>query len=132
MIRRTRLAAILALGVGLTFAGAALAQTGSGGAAAPAATNQPATSAQPATTAIKPALPTDDANQPVYSVNPPEGSSGVYLPSAVGGYVKSVTGCVVAGCDDGPDASGSGSSSSGSDQPPPPQPATNPGPTNPR
>jgi hypothetical protein len=130
MIRQTRLAAAFAFAAGLTAAGAGLAQTQSGGAATPAASAQPTSPAGPSTPAstppstlvIKPAAP--DANQPTYSVNPPpDSSSGLYLPSVVGGYVKSAAGCVVVGCDDGPSVGGaSGSSSSGSDEPPPPKP----------
>jgi hypothetical protein len=42
------------------------------------------------------------ADQPIYSVDRPEGASGIYLPAAVLGYTRSVAGCVVKGCDDGP------------------------------
>ena len=52
----------------------------------------------------------------------------VYLPAVVGGYAKSVAGCVVVGCDDGPQVGGApGPSSSGSTEPPP----ANPGPSDP-
>jgi len=135
MIRTTRLAAALAFGAGLTAAGVALAQTQAGSAAPPAASAQPAPppaqSAPPSIPSEAPAIkPSDpDFSQPKYSVNPPpDGPSGVYLPAVVGGYAKSVAGCVVVGCDDGPQVGGApGPSSSGSTEPPP----ANPGPSDP-
>ena len=116
MIRRTRLAAAFAFGAGLTMTGAVLAQTQSG-------------SAAPATASAEPALPPaqstswdPDASQAVYSVPPPpDSSSGIDLPTAVGGYARSVAGCVLIGCDDGPQVTApSGPSSPGSDEPPQP------------
>jgi hypothetical protein len=151
MIRWTRLAAAFVLGAGLTVAGAAPAQTQSGNAAAP---GQPAPPPAQSTTpsikswdpdaskpwdpnASKPwdpnaSQPWDpNARQPVYSVPPPpDGPSGIYLPAVVGGYAKSVAGCVLVGCNDGPQVGGaSGSSSSSSNGPPP---AVNVGPSGPR
>jgi hypothetical protein len=56
---------------------------------------------------------------------PPEGSSGIYLPAVVGGYAKSVAGCIVIGCEDGPRVGGdSGSSSSAPATPPPANPGS--------
>jgi hypothetical protein len=102
MIRRKRLAAAFALGAGLAVAGAGLAQTQNDGAAPAAASVQPAP--PPAQSITLPTEPRDpDANQPVYSVSPPpDSSSDRDLPSAVGGYARSVAGCVVLGCDDEP------------------------------
>ncbi len=106
MIRWSRLAAALALGAGLTVAGAVLAQSQSGSDAPAAGTVLPAPPPDQSTT-----LPTkswdSDATQPVYSVSPPPGSSqDLDLPTAVGGYARSVAGCVVIGCDDGPQVRG--------------------------
>jgi len=141
MIRQTSLVAAFAFGAGLTAAGAALAQTQTESAAPPAASAQPAPPPAPSTLqrlqsetpAIKPSDP--NSNQPTYAVDPPpQGSSGVYLPAAVLGYAKSATGCVVIGCNDGPQVGGSAGpsssapSSSASAAPPP----ANPGPSDPR
>ena len=129
---RTHLAPSVAIAAALT-AGAAAAQTQTS-TAPPTAAAQPAPPPQSPPpwvqsdpTAIKPA--DRDANQPTYAVDPPpEGTSGVYLPSAVLGYAKSAAGCVVVGCTDGPQASGAaGPATPG---PPPPAPATPP-PANP-
>ena len=139
MNRSTRLAAAFAFGAGLTAAGLALAQTQPESAAPPAAGAQPAAPpaepwAQSDTSAIKPGRldlrqPTysvDRTRQPTYSVDaPPEGASGIYLPAVVLGYAKSAAGCVVVGCEDGPqvggapDASPSGPPPSASAAPPP-------------
>lgn len=113
MSKKTRVWATLSFGVGLILAGSALAQstappasTPFGSAAPVDATSQftqtPAmqTPAQPAPLVITP--PGPRADQPTYSVGRPEGSSGIYLPAAVLGYSRSVVGCVVTGCDDGP------------------------------
>ena len=140
MIRKTRLAAALAFAAGLTAAGVAFAQTGT--AATPTASAQPAPPpaqptapthsaspwAQSDTATIKPSDP--DASQPTYSVDPPpDGASGIYLPAAILGYAKSAAGCVVVGCDDGPQVGGAASPpSSASAEPPPP---VNPGPSGP-
>jgi hypothetical protein len=128
MIRKTRLAAAFAFGAGLTAAGVALAQTQTGSAAPPAASAQPATPpAQSETPTFKPS--DSEFSQPKYSVDPPpDSSSGLYLPAVIGGYAKSVAGCVVVGCDDGPQVGGpAGPSTSGSAEPPP----ANEGPSNP-
>ena len=137
MIRKTRLAAALAFAAGLTAAGVAAAQTQTASAAPPAASAQPAP--MPAQSAlpwvhyepptIKP-LDRDIVSQPTYSVDPPPDSpSGIYLPAVVLGYAKSATGCVVIGCDDGPQVGGAASPpSSASAEPPPP---VNPGPSGP-
>jgi hypothetical protein len=110
MIRFTRLTAAFAFAAGLTAAGMALAQT------------QP----EAARPAIKPADP--GASQPTYAVDPPpEGASGVYLPAAVLGYAKSAAGCVVVGCNDGPQGSGAPASAA-----PATPPAANPGSSDPR
>ena len=101
MIRRKRLAAAFALGAGLAVAGAGLAQTQNGDAAPAAASVQPAPPAQSTTLPTEPRDP--DANQPVYSVSPPPDSSPDRdIPSVVGGYARSVAGCVVLGCNDEP------------------------------
>jgi hypothetical protein len=100
MIPLKRLAAAFALGAGLAAAGAALAQTPNDSAAAGAAA-QPASS-PPAQSTTFPTDPTDPGAQRVYSVPPPDGSSDRDLPTAVGGYARSVAGCVVLGCDDEP------------------------------
>jgi hypothetical protein len=142
MIQTTRLAAAFAFGAALTAAGVALAQTQTGSTAPPAASAQPAPPpahsaptptqssppwAQSETPTIKPSDP--NTSQPTYSVDPPpDGSSGVYLPAAILGYAKSAAGCVVIGCDDGPQVGGApGPSSSGPAEPPP----ANPGPPDP-
>jgi hypothetical protein len=134
MIRKMRVAAAFAFGAGLAAAGVAPAQTQTGSAAPQTASAQPAPPpppaqspppwVQPEAPAIKPSDP--NAGQPTYSVDPPpEGASGIYLPAAVLGYAKSTAGCVVIGCDDGPQVGGSaGPSSSGSAEPPPANPAT--------
>ncbi|HXQ13771.1 MAG TPA: hypothetical protein VN814_04015 [Caulobacteraceae bacterium] len=136
MIRKTRLAAAFAFGAGLTAAGVALAQTQTGSAAPPAASAQPTPPpaqspppwVQPETPTIKPSDP--NTSQPTYAVDPPpQGSSGVYLPAVILGSAKSVAGCVVIGCDDGPQVGGApGPSSPGSAEPPP----ANPRPSDPR
>jgi hypothetical protein len=128
MIRKTRLAAAFAFGAGLTAAGAALAQTGS--AALPAATLPSAQSpppwAQSEALTVRSWKP--DPDQRNYSADPPpDSTSGVYLPAAVLGYAKSAVGCVVIGCDDGPQAGGAARPSSGSAEPP-----ANPGGFDPR
>jgi hypothetical protein len=137
MIRWTHVAAAFALGAGLTAAGAAPAQTQSGNAAPAAATAQPVPpSAQSTQLPIKPSDPEaikpwdPNANQPVYAVPPPpDGSSGIYLPAVVGGYAKSVAGCVLVGCNDGPQVSGAPAPSRPDE--PPPQTRVNPGPSDP-
>jgi hypothetical protein len=99
MIRRNRLAAAFALGAGLAAAGAGLAQTQNGGAAPAGASAQPA----PSTDQLTTDSPSDpDASQHVYSVPPPDSSSDRDIPTVVGGYARSVAGCVVLGCDDAP------------------------------
>jgi hypothetical protein len=144
MNRTTRLAAAFAFGAGLTAAGLALAQTQPESAAPPSAARPPPAQpwAQSDTPAIQPGRldltqPTysvERTSQPTYSVDPPpEGASGIYLPAVVLGYAKSAAGCVVVGCEDGPqaggapDASPSGPSPSGSAEPPP----AGPGPSDP-
>jgi hypothetical protein len=140
MIRKTRLAAAFAFGAGLTAASVGFAQTQAASAAPPAASapskppsaplpagTLPSTTAPPAQPDSAPIKPWDqNTDQRVYSVDPPpDSSSGVYLPAAVLGYAKSAAGCVVIGCDDGPQAGGAaGSSSPASAQPLPP---ANPG-----
>jgi hypothetical protein len=119
-------------------AGAALAQsqTGSTAAPPPAASTPPATStAHPTLSSVlsqpPPVKPLDpNTNQPTYSVNPPpDGPSGVYLPAAVLGYAKSAAGCVVVGCDAGPDTGGAPpASSSAPATPASAAPPANPGP----
>jgi hypothetical protein len=121
MIQKTRLTAAFVFCGALATAGAALAQ------AKPASATPPP-SAQPATADAQsppwdrskpippPTIsPTDTSgNQPTYSVSPPPGdSSGVYLPAAVLGYAKSAAGCVVVGCNDGPEVSPPSSTTSG-------------------
>ena len=109
MSKKTRLWATLSFGVGLILARSALAQgtaatasTPVGSSASIASSSQPTpTPTQPGLLVIKPVEPR--ADQPTYSVDrPPEGSSGIYLPAVVLGYTRSVVGCVVVGCDDGP------------------------------
>ena len=131
MIQTTHLAAGLAFAAGLTAAGVALAQTQQPASAAPAAAStQPAPAdttpplVQSETPIFKPYDP--DSSQPAYSVRPPDGSSGIYLPAVILGYGKSVAGCIVIGCKDGPQVDGSSASSSGSAETPP----VNPDPTN--
>ncbi len=130
MSRKTRLAATFAIAAGLTAAGVGQAQTQPGSAAPPAALAQPAPLPaqstppwdQSETATVKPWVP--DTSPPTYSVNPPPDSpSGIYLPAVVLGYAKSAAGCVVIGCDDGPQAGGSsGPPPSGSAEPPPASP----------
>ena len=126
MIRRPRLVAALALWAELNSAGAALvqAQTEAGG-APPASAPDPSSTQSTALwvpkTDFKPWDP--NANAPTYSVTPPSGSSGIYLPAAVLGYAKSAAGCVVIGCDNGPQVGGpSGPPSSGRAEPLPSDP----------
>jgi hypothetical protein len=136
MIRKTRLAAAFALGAGLTAAGVALAQTQPGSATSPAASAQPALPPTQSTlpsvrsdaSTIKPLDP--DFSQRTYSVNPPpDNSSDLTVPAAIGGYARSAAGCVVIGCDDGPQVGGSsGAPWSGSAEPP----SANPGSSGPR
>lgn len=131
MSRKTRLAATFAIAAGLTAAGVAPAQTQTSSAAPPVASAQPAPpAAQPAQPWAQFETPTikpwdRDASQPTYSVDPPPGgSSGIYLPAVVLGYAKSAAGCVVIGCEDGPQVGGAAEpSSSGSAEPPPANPA---------
>jgi hypothetical protein len=131
MSQTTRLAAAFALAAGLTAAGVALAQTQPGSAAPPPATVQPAPApAQSAppwdqtdTATIKPW--DAGASQRTYSVDaPPDSSSGLYLPAVVLGYAKSTAGCVVLGCEDGPQVGGDSA-------PQAPAPAAPPPPANP-
>jgi hypothetical protein len=135
MSQATRLAAAFALAAGLTAAGVALAQTQPGSAAPPPATAQPAPApAQSAppwdqtdTTTIKPW--DSDTSQKTYSVDaPPDSSSGLYLPAVVLGYAKSTAGCVVLGCEDGPqvggDAAPPASAPAAAAAPPPPNPGS--------
>ena len=134
MIRKTRLVVAFVLGAGLAAAGVALAQTQTAtGSAAPPGSAQAAPPPTQSTLRWVPETPDfkpwdPNSSQPTYSVTPPPGSSGIYLPAVVLGYTKSVAGCIVIGCDDGPqvgDSSGSsssGSSSSGSAAPPPANP----------
>jgi hypothetical protein len=136
VIRKTRLAATFAFAAGLTVAGIVAAQTQTASAAPPAASPQaaplPTQSALPwvhyEPPAIKP-LGRDIVSQPTYSVDaPPDGPSGIYLPAVVLGYAKSATGCVVIGCDDGPQVGGAAATpSTGPAEPPP----LNPGPSGP-
>jgi hypothetical protein len=91
MIRGTRLAAAFALCAGLAVAGSAPAQTQSG--SAPAAAPEQSTTDSPSDS---------NAGQHVYSVPPPDSSSDRDIPSVVGGYARSVAGCVVLGCDNEP------------------------------
>jgi hypothetical protein len=131
MIRRTRLAAALAFGAGLTVAGAALAQTLSQD-AAPA---QPAAPAAQSTTVFNNPPSDPDTNQRVYSVTPPGGSSDPDIPGVVGGYARSVAGCVLIGCDDTPQVGDTGPLTPQPDEPPPPPnnvPPSNVTPTDPR
>ena len=139
MNRTTRLAAAFAFGAGLTTAGLALAQTQPESAAPPPAAAEPAPpAAQPWAPSDASAIPpgrldlsrptysVDRTSQPTYSVDaPPEGPSGIYLPAVVLGYAKSAAGCVVVGCEDGPQVGGAADSSasalppSGAAAPPP-------------
>jgi hypothetical protein len=138
MTRWTRLAGAFALVAGLTAASVAPAQTQNDGARAAVAPAQPAAAAPqpvslPALSAAPPIKPWDpNADQPVYSVPPPpDGSSGIYLPAVVGGYAKSVAGCVLVGCDDGPQVGGAPGPSSSSSDAPQPQPPASPRPSDP-
>ena len=123
MIPLKRLAAAIALGAGLAAAGAALAQT---------QTQTPNDITGPTDAAAQPALPPGDGppprdaddNQPSYSVSPPPDSTPDRdLPTALGGYARSVAGCAVLGCDDDPqlgDAPGPLAPRPGETPPPPP------------
>ena len=117
MTRKTRLVAAFVVGIGLTAAGVAVAQTQTGNAAPPAASAQPAPPpAQSTPPTIQPLDP--NAGRPTYSLDPPPpSSSGIYLPAVILGYARSTAGCVMIGCDDGPRVGGSEPSSSGADQP---------------
>jgi hypothetical protein len=129
MSQKTRLAAAFALAAGLTAAGMAPAQTQPGSAAAPPATAQPAPAQsappwdQTDTATIKPW--DAGASQRTYSVDPPpDSSSGLYLPAVVLGYAKSTAGCVVLGCEDGPQVGGDAAPPASAPAAPPP---ANPG-----
>jgi hypothetical protein len=132
MTRNTRLVAALALGAGLTAPGVALAQTQTGSTAPPPPWAQsapaPALSTPPSVQDEAPTgKPWDtSASQRTYSVDrPPEGSSGIYLPAVILGYAKSAAGCVVIGCDDGPQVGGTpGTPSSGPTETPLTQPGS--------
>ena len=136
MIRKTGAVAALALAAGFMATGVALAQTRTGNPAPPVASARsapsPAQSTPPWVQYEQPTIkPLDrDISQPTYSVDqPPSGPSGIYLPAVILGYAKSATGCVVIGCEDGPQVGGSsGPPSAGSTEP---QPA-NPGLSGPR
>jgi hypothetical protein len=130
MTGKSRLAAAFAFGAGLTAASLALAQTQAESSTPPAIqpvtpTPQASPWAQPDALTLKPWDP--NSSQPTYSVDPPpDGPSGVYLPAAVLGYTKSAVGCVVIGCEDGPQAGGAtGPAASAPAEPQPP----NPGPS---
>jgi hypothetical protein len=122
MIWKTVFAAALGFGVGLTAAGAALGQTETGAATPLAAMAQP-TPPPPSLLSGTPTIKRSDPDpgQPTYSVIPPPDSSpGLYLPAVVLGYARSTAGCVVVGCDDGPQVGGaSGPPPSGLAEPPP-------------
>ena len=131
MIGNRYLAAAVAFGAGLAAVSAATAHTESGP-ATPAAAAQTAEPPVQSPSQWVPAMPDFKAwdpksNQPTYSVTPPPGDSGVYLPAAVLGYGKSVAGCIVIGCDDGPQVGGAAGSSPGSVEPP----TDRPGPVDP-
>jgi len=101
MSRATMVAAALATGLALAWTGGAFAQAQSqtnGQPAAGGATTAPA----PQTTTTQTTSTTPD-----YSPKPPpDNSDGRYLPSVVGGYLRSSTSCALVGCDNGPDVSG--------------------------
>jgi hypothetical protein len=118
MIRATRLAAAIALCAGLAMAGAAPAQTQDGSVAGPDSTQPAPPQDQPAT------VPDPDASQHVYSV-PQLDNADPDVPRAVGGYARSVAGCVLIGCDDNGEPD---SLTPPSDEPQPPD---NPPPANP-
>jgi hypothetical protein len=133
MSGKTRLAAAFAVLAGLTAAGVVAAQTQpqSTSAAPPAASAQPAPAPaeaappwdQPASVTVKPW--DQDTSQKTYSVDPPpDGSSGLYLPAVVLGYAKSTAGCVVLGCEDGPQVGGDAAPPASAPAAPPP---ANPG-----
>lgn len=142
MSRKMRLAAAFAFGAGLAAAGMAPAQTRTENAPPLAASAQPAPPpdqstpwAQSGTLTIKPwgldadqpSYSVDRTSQPTYSVDPPpEGASGIYLPAVVLGYAKSAAGCVVVGCEDGPQVGGAEAPSPAASAQPPP---ANPGPS---
>ena len=100
MAKETWVWATLSFGVGLILAPSSMAQSPGGAAPTPPSTSQPAPA--PSVPLVIPPLKRQ-ADQPTYSVGRPEGSSGIYLPAAVLGYTRSVAGCVVAGCADGPE-----------------------------
>ena len=131
MSGKTRLAAAFAVLAGLTAAGVAAAQTQpqTTSAAPPAASAQPVPAQstppwdQPDSVTVR--HWDQDTSQKTYSVDaPPDGSSGLYLPAVVLGYAKSTAGCVVLGCEDGPQVGGDSAPSSA---PPPAPPPVGPG-----
>jgi hypothetical protein len=135
MIRTTCLAATLALASGLAAASVVLAQTQIGPTAPQPASAQPTPASAPsALPSAQPQAPASNASdnqfgEPKYSVDPPPaGQSGMYLPAVVGGYAKSVAGCVVVGCDSGPQVGGAAipaspaADASPPAEPPPPPP----------
>ena len=107
MSKETRVWVTLSFGVGLILARPAFAQGTAEAASTPAGpTAAIASPTQPMTALSEPLVikpPSLRADQPTYAVDrPPEGSSGIYLPAVVLGYTRSAVGCVVVGCDDGP------------------------------
>jgi hypothetical protein len=125
MTWKARLTAVLAFGAALAAAGAAPAQTQTAGTPPPAQPTLSSVLSEPPP--IKPADP--NTSQPTYSVNPPpESPSGVYLPAAVLGYAKSAAGCVVVGCDDGPQTGGAPAPATPSAPPEPPPAGLGPAP----
>ena len=104
MTRAVLAAAALAASVSLAWAGGGYAQAQSQSPAPPAAAPADPGSAPTQPPTSQPNLSTPDSNQQSYSPRPPsDDSSGVYLPAAVGGYLRSSASCLVIGCDDGPE-----------------------------
>lgn len=123
MIPLKRLAATAVLAAGLVAAGAALAQSQT-----QVPTQTPTDITGPTNAADQPTLPPGDSanddKQRTYSVSPPPDSAPDRdLPTALGGYARSVAGCAVLGCDDDPqlgDAPGPLAPRPGETPPPPP------------
>ncbi len=130
MTRTALVLAALTMGLGLASAGFVRAEDPAPAQpAASAPTNASANgSASSDQKASQPAAATSSSDSQTYSAKPlPGDTTGVYLPSAVGGYVRSTASCVVLGCDNGPEVKVEPSSSSGA-KPPPSGPPTDSGP----
>ena len=115
MTRAALVLATLAAGLGLATAGVVRAEDPASAPATGGSTGS--TGNEPASGDQKPSQPAaaNSSDSQTYSPKPlPGDTTGVYLPSAVGGYVRSTASCVVLGCDSGPEVKVGPSSSASS------------------